>query len=727
MSATSLNPGEIRFHQWCEPPLAAGSYRLKAIQTSPQLEATDEATGIATDKAAFTTKLDFVVDAPRFALLPTDVYSVYPPKGQAGEFGGHFPHIVLSRRTLPWERTLEPGHQRGENDTTPWLALLSLAATDFGGAFPELETRMVKDLLTPETAIAGPSEIRLAKHEDDKHLCTTIDLPVALFRAIAPIRKDLALLAHVREVNTDAKETAAYLGDGWHAVIVGNRLPRTEPGVEVENRAYLVSLEGMAYTLPSEPESLDGKAKVRLAVLSSWTFRCREAQGFKAAVDRMRVGALSVPWKDDTGSRSLDPEAEGEVKRALEMGYTAINHSTRLGEKTVSWYRGPLIPVPPAMRLSDDFCPTADAALGYVSDDGMFDTSYAAAFQLGRLLALQSGHFAQSSRLFRRQMRRRINEVLERYRLKDTLDIKTDVMKADAGAMLRDILGTAPAGQSWDIKETRPIETEKNGKQLSLKDDFGIEIPEAMSRWLARLVLLYRVPFVYLVPDQRMLEQDRIRFFYLDRNWIKYLLEGACSAGRSTSRDELADDKLRKTFMKLAVEQATTVRSDARSDAAAAEQRKSPNWPITGFLMRSAIVEGWQGLEMRAWEDTGDQAKKPLEPLRIDRLAPDILLCLFNGEVGRIEIKQPPEGLHFGLTRLTKGLGKLHLRNAAGEEIKKQATATMREYVLDVTSFAETIKETLELSSPVTSAELAMQMIDLPGRVIFDKTTPADS
>jgi hypothetical protein len=100
------------------------------------------------------------------------------------------------------------------------------------------------------------------------------------------------------------------------------------------------------------------------------------------------------------------------------LGYTALNHATRLGEKTVSWYRGPLIPVPPE-QLSDHFCPTADAALAYVPEDGMFDVTYAAAFQLGRLLGLQSGHFAQSLLRFRRAVRSRINQVLERYRLRD--------------------------------------------------------------------------------------------------------------------------------------------------------------------------------------------------------------------------------------------------------------------------------------------------------------------
>ena len=536
MTASSLQPGEMRFHQWCEPPLTAGLYRLDAAQTSPELE------------AAFATALDFVVDAPRFAFLPTDVYSVYPPKGQVGEFGGTFPHIVLSRRTLPWERTLEPGSRREPGDTTPWLALLTVSAADFGGAFPELETRMVSALLDPGDKIAGPSGIKLLLHENPQHLCAMIDIPARLFSAIAPSRCEIALLTHVREVNTGAKETAAYLGDGWHSVVVGNRLPRAEPGNEVENRVYLVSLEGMAYVLPPAANAFDGKAFVRLAVLSTWSFRTREGQGFKKAAAEMVSDALRLPWDDNAGG---DREAKERVQRALRMGYTALTHTTRLGEKTVSWYRGPLIPVPPGEPL-DTFCPTADAALGYVPEDGMFDVSHAAAFQLGRLLGLQSRHFAQSLQLFRRQMRSRINQVLERYRLKDTFSIRDALQVKDVNArdLLREVLvpGRAGGASNWKVAPARSIALKDGDTGLSLADDFDLEIPAAVSRWLARLVLLYRVPFVYLVPDQRMLEKGWTRFFYLDRNWIKHLLEGACSVGRSTSRDELADARLRREF-----------------------------------------------------------------------------------------------------------------------------------------------------------------------------------
>ena len=368
MTTISLQPGEMRFHQWCEPPLTAGQYRLHALQKSAALE------------AEFETTLDFVVDTPRFALLPTDVYSVYPPKGQAGEFSGTFPHIVLSRRTLPWERTLEPGTLRRAGDTAPWLGLLTVSAADFGGAFPELETRQIGALLEPGDNIAGPKEIKLSPHESRQHLCSTIDIPARLFGAIAPSRSDLALLAHVREVNTGAKETMAYLGDGWHSVIASNRLPRAESGAEVDNRAFLVSLEGMAHALPPSVNPFDGKATVRLAVLSSWSFRVRQEQGFKDAASNIQSDALRLGWNDKFGG---DGEAKERVQRALRMGYTlALNHANRLGEKTVSWYRGPLIPVPPG-ELARRFLP--DRRRGRWAtcpEDGMFGMfPHAAAFQ----------------------------------------------------------------------------------------------------------------------------------------------------------------------------------------------------------------------------------------------------------------------------------------------------------------------------------------------------------
>jgi hypothetical protein len=58
-------------------------------------------------------------------------------------------------------------------------------------------------------------------------------------------------------VNTGAKETLSFLADGWFSVVLANRfpLPDKSPVLALENRAYLVSLEGLQDYLPGSVEA----------------------------------------------------------------------------------------------------------------------------------------------------------------------------------------------------------------------------------------------------------------------------------------------------------------------------------------------------------------------------------------------------------------------------------------------------------------------------------------
>jgi hypothetical protein len=263
------------------------------------------------------------------------------------------------------------------------------------------------------------------------------------------------------------------------------------------------------------------------------------------------------------------------------------------------------------------------------------------------------------------------------------------------------------------------------------------EIPTDIKEWLGHLLLLYGIPFHYLVPEESMLPQESIRFFYLDPGWMKCLLEGACSVGRSSSVDELFDQHLRNNFLNEASEKAKEVRAGRRGNL---------EWPLTGFLMRSRVVEGWQGLEMTAsGVDRIGNRIDPIEPLRIDRLSPDIMLCLFNGKVTRIEIKQPPEGMHFGASSAGGNVyRKLSLRrlspaDRAGDQIFQEGSdraiglpidVPMRpavRRVVNMTALAERMKTELNRVKAIdgtdrgrfTSAEFGVEMVESPGRVIF--------
>ena len=58
------------------------------------------------------------------------------------------------------------------------------------------------------------------------------------------------------------------------------------------------------------------------------------------------------------------------------------------------------------------------------------------------------------------------------------------------------------------------------------------EMPPYMELFLSHLRLLVGVPFDYLVPDERLLPDESIRFFYIDRSWTDRLLDGAIAVGK---------------------------------------------------------------------------------------------------------------------------------------------------------------------------------------------------
>ena len=147
--------GRIRFSRYWRAPLEAGEYKIVVQQSVTELHEAPEPAGRFTP-----VNYDFVVNGPRFALNPADIYSVYPPEGATGDFERSLPHIVFARPTIPWERrisTASPDHE-------PWMALFLFSAEDgpHGTGIPKIEPRKVRDLiqqLPPD--VAGPAESHL--------------------------------------------------------------------------------------------------------------------------------------------------------------------------------------------------------------------------------------------------------------------------------------------------------------------------------------------------------------------------------------------------------------------------------------------------------------------------------------------------------------------------------------------------------------------------------------
>ena len=241
MSTTPPPIGSMYLYDDVTPPLVDGSYRLDAV------------TNVTYDNAAAPLSSNsgyFDIDGPRFSLPATDVAAVYPPRNGHGGFDENIPQIVISRRTLPWERRLTshpeiigtPTRDQWtpqpnpfppisgvpqEFGPAPWLALLLFAEGEY-----TLHQNVPLKSVVPADAYA---RLEVA----DGIICDSVEVESGLLLSVLPSLDELTLLAHVRQVNVDDKELNAASGDGYYAVVMSNRIPA--PGTKY--RVCLVSLE----------------------------------------------------------------------------------------------------------------------------------------------------------------------------------------------------------------------------------------------------------------------------------------------------------------------------------------------------------------------------------------------------------------------------------------------------------------------------------------------------
>jgi len=172
------------------------------------------------------------------------------------------------------------------------------------------------------------------------------------------------------------------------------------------------------------------------------------------------------------------------------------------------------------------------------------------------------------------------------------------------------------------------------------------DMPKNLKDWLGRLRLFYGLPFEYLVPDESLLPSESIRFFYVDRNWSDRMVDGALSVGKTTSREFAHHQAVFSTVATALDFEERRVRPRLRPAGTILGEGRAVD--ITGFLLRSRVVSGWPGLEVKAYRGEPSD-KSPLRLLRMDRLGPDVLLCLFDGIPDIVDIEEPREGLQFGV------------------------------------------------------------------------------
>lgn len=732
---------QIRFTDKYVPPLGAGDFTVTAKQDLTW-------TGGNRSYPVATQKLR--VDAPRFVLPEGDVESFYPPATN-GIFNESMPNIAFFEPALPWERDLGPGIPR---TTHPWLALLLFTEDEvIGDGDPKNETRRIKrkvrDVVTPPAGTFGPKlQCDAAELDSD---CFTIDITQQTFAALVPFKDDLPYLAHCRKVDVSGKITEI-LGDGWFSVIVANRVPPS-PQTKRNHIVHLVSLEGFGTVLePSRVWPPAGITNVRMVSLHSWAFVCEPAKGDFNGL------ALSMVRNATAGGEELRlraPSIEGneQAKRAIAQGYVPVGYDTRSGESTFAWYHGPLVPNPiQAFAPSAQWPPpTADAALIYDDASGTFDVSYATAWQLGRLIALSSRIYAGDMARLRQRVKRSVNRLRERGGMRLLAKSANDALQNNSLEALLDPQYEKNALVNWMTEAmppalaaapTPPLETRRmlmaprldavdetreltahpqvqrlmaNVAREALTSEPGSRIPD----WESKLRLLRGIPFAHLVPDARMLPIDSIRFFYIDNNWIDALLAGTRSVGVDSTRAFAEQQVVLSVIHEAAHERALAHRPLLLGNDAPPRNDANAGPAVTGFLLRSAMVAGWDGLEIEGFR-AGRTEKVNL--VRSDRLG-DVLLALFDDRIDRVSIAEPKEVLAFGIRndsvgmrRVTGNVAEVLGRKTIGPEFRRESG------VLKIAEWQDALRRDPKLNlTPAQwgSAAFALQMIRAPLKITF--------
>jgi len=196
------------------------------------------------------------------------------------------------------------------------------------------------------------------------------------------------------------------------------------------------------------------------------------------------------------------PDKEGVPTFDISLGYVSLKYQLKTGKEIDAYYRGPMIPKADQVNPDSVCLFHSDKALRYIKASNKLDVSYASAWELGKLLAIQNKNFSIALYKWKRECYQAIKQ---------------------------------------------------NNKVLP---DKLPEAPSYVSAWFENVKNLKGIPFNYLVPDPDFIPFESIRFFEVDNTWLTHLIDGAFSIGRISNAENAHDQKLYSCFdfLKIKIE-----------------------------------------------------------------------------------------------------------------------------------------------------------------------------
>ena len=398
----------------CLPPLYEGDYNITFDHTMTVAESQNSI------NEKFHIEKKFCVAINAETLPDSDVFHVSPAPNDQGDFSTELPFMVFNDPTYPWLKNLSTC----DNLPIPWIALIILS---------EKEVVEEKDVKHIDLKAETQNEKFYFRYDDNKNSSYKDDDNVHIVRvsrttfdSIMPDIEDRAWLTHCKnEVDLSTTDDITTQKDGNFSVVIANRFPPRNSETSVKYTAHLIP----AY-LYDDRNKIPAGIDVELISIYHWSFYSEKIEGDAndKKSDKSFVSFIDRLKNKDGGPIKSRQVCDSKLKE----------HRLRTGEKTYSLYHGPIMPMKynQAPNINGEKVYTSDGRLIYDKTNGLFDISYAAAFNLGRLVTLSHNAEAQKIVNWRKSNKKEKHFMLLKQEIDiDYIELKNVLKKLKEGQL----------------------------------------------------------------------------------------------------------------------------------------------------------------------------------------------------------------------------------------------------------------------------------------------------
>ncbi|PIG84497.1 hypothetical protein AARAC_009926 [Aspergillus arachidicola] len=704
-----LPPGHQRLHSYMTPGLQGGGH---TITTTQEIDGQPD---------ALQGTQPFYVDKLLFQLPEGDVHSVYPPQGHQ-EWAEALPHVVFNTPSTPWEWaasdiTDEEDYEKTETECPGWRIF-----RDIDGMNDEDKpVKQTKTLSVPmqfsdiERLRHTVSPVANENPPDPTATAELIFLKKELFTGLfckhdeegQPVMgadsdvRPYRFLAHRRDINATgmakASKTATEDDQQSYSVILSHRTGPTSAAEPINCIAHLVSIRGIEAMPRNNIWPIPDTAKfVAMSSLYSWSYSCYPTttpnihNQFVTLGESCRMLRSVVTEKDLAGSGDLS-DVQKRVLLRLDNGYTMARYRVKTGEFTACFTRGAFVPVK-NVAVEDIWGSLSNTGNDLQILDqqlGIMDITYAAAWQLGRTMAIADPAFVTSLGLVRKNI---YDLGMYYYHLEDLPERSRGQIIAALPSMVsslrllqhsKQLSAQDPASRArrWFRPSVKPIDLsyarrtrislgggeeedpkEKHFRQAAREIASGCkkDNPDEPSstpynefntpfsadwmtvlKWMIDRLAFTNMPAHYLVTDSSHLPEESIRFFEVDTRWMNAMIDGALSLANYIDQE---DDMVRRAiFHAINLYRSTEV----------PEINMKPPLARYGCYIRSGLITKFPDLKVEVRKgDESLEEDDTLHLLRHDIVNTDTMLCLFSlppdeAPWDQIWLTQPPHQQSF--------------------------------------------------------------------------------